>query len=127
MAGGVSGTPLPSGIAALRAWFAIAPDGTEIDAILTVATPYVRPGGEWAAKISLGSLEPDGIVEICGVDSWQAIHLSMLFIKRRIEDYERLGWRFFWTRNGESATAAHLGEFTIMSAREDDKPRQAPT
>lgn len=127
LAGGMTGTPRSSGIAALRTWFAIAPDGAEIDAILTVGIPYLRPGGEWAAEISLGALEPDSNVHICGVDSWQAIHLGMLFIKRRIEDYERRGWRFFWARNGESATAAHLGEFTIMVAPQDDKSRQAPT
>ena len=111
MAIGVSDVTPDTGIAISRTWFAFAPDGSTVDVTLSVGIPYLRPHGEWAAVLSLGELEPAWSMPICGVDGWQAVHLAMLLAKRRIEAFEAAGWRFFWTRGGDAATAAHLGEF----------------
>lgn len=107
MAGRVS-DPLPEGIAVRRVWFGIAPDGSEHEIELRVSTPQPR-NDDWCAIVSLGTLDPECIRPIYGVDSWQAMNLAQRFVQTMVSSYEKGGWHFFWSRGGDPATAQQLG------------------
>ena len=90
-------------IAASRYWFAISPDGEEIDVEISVGVPTPTEHGEWCSVASLGRLELK-TYSILGIDSWQAIHLAMKFVSTRLMHFAESGWRFYWKRGGEDAT-----------------------
>lgn len=93
--------------AAERTWFAISPDGSERDVVIRVGVPTHEAGGEWRAVVSLDGLE-DREYAIAGVDAWQAVRLAMRFAAARVLDFAERGWRFYWERGGDLATAREL-------------------
>ncbi|MFC6217098.1 DUF6968 family protein [Pelomonas aquatica] len=99
---------MPSQIfAAERIWFAVAPDGTEHEVVVAIGPPTKAERGEWRSVASVGCLET-ATHSIAGIDSWQAIELAMRFSARRIGHFAEIGWRFYWERGGELATAQDL-------------------
>ena len=94
-------------IAAERAWFAVAPDGTEHDVVLRVGLPTPAPGGEWRAAVTLGVLE-SRVHDIAGIDAWQAMTLAMRFAATRLGHFAEDGWRFYWERGGDPASPDEL-------------------
>jgi len=83
------------GTFAERTWLGVSPNGERHQVILRVSSPTHQARGEWTCTISLGELDPRSD-EVAGMDSWQAVQLSMLHIAKRVEAFERLGWRFFF-------------------------------
>ena len=98
--------PSPT-IVADRSWFAIAPDGTEHDVVMTVYLPYLGEGGEWRCPVTISRLELKPLA-IAGIDSWQAIHLAMKFAATRLGHFADQGWKFYWERGGELAAREDL-------------------
>ncbi|PHV12434.1 DUF6968 family protein [Chitinimonas sp. BJB300] len=94
-------------IAAERIWHTISPNGDSSPLILRVGLPKPYPAGEWGCEVSLGVLESTPTL-IYGVDAWQAIELSMLYTARRVADFAKEGWQFFWELDGEAARASEL-------------------
>jgi hypothetical protein len=94
-------------IAAQRIWFAVAPDGTEHEVVISVGLPTHELSGDWYSVVSVGCLDPQTYT-IFGVDSWQAICLSMRFAATRLSHFIEAGWRFYWTRDGELAMLEDL-------------------
>ena len=94
-------------VAAERAWFAVAPDGPEHDVVLRVGLPALAPGGEWRAEVTLGALESH-VHSIAGIDAWQAVTLAMRFAATRLGLFAEDGWRFYWERGGDAASATEL-------------------
>jgi hypothetical protein len=90
-----------------REWFAIAPDGSEHALVLRVSAAVLHPDGHWSAAASLGVLDsyPHAIM---GMDSWQAVLEAVRFIAGEVSHFEQQGWRFFWERGGDPATAGDL-------------------
>jgi hypothetical protein len=94
-------------LAAERTWFAVAPDGTESEVTITVGIPTPGTHGGWSAAVSLGALEAR-THSITGVDSWQAICLAMSFAATRVGHFAEDGWKFYWERGGDIASAEDL-------------------
>jgi hypothetical protein len=90
-----------------REWLAVAPDGTERKLVLRVGNVSRQPSGDWAADVSLGDIEPRSHT-IHGIDSWQAMHEGMRFAAARIKHFETEGWRFYFERGDEQASASDL-------------------
>jgi hypothetical protein len=90
-----------------REWLAVAPDGTEHRLVLRVGNLSRQPRGDWAAEVSLGDVEPRPYT-IHGIDSWQAMQEGMRFAAARIKHFETEGWRFYFERGDEQASASDL-------------------
>ena len=90
-----------------REWLAVAPNGTEHKLLLSVGNLSRQPTGDWVADVSLGEIEPQPHT-IHGVDSWQAVHEGMRFVAARIKHLEAQGWRFYFERGDEPASASDL-------------------
>ena len=90
-----------------REWLAVAPDGTEHKLLLRVGNASRQPMGDWAADVWLGDIEPRRHT-IHGIDSWQAIHEGKRFAAARIKQFETEGWRFYFERGDEQASASDL-------------------
>lgn len=86
-----------------RILYAIPPQGEGVAVRFGVGQPVQKPTGEWSASVSLDGLE--AATTIFGEDGWQAVGLGMAFIAMRVSDYEKRGWRFYWSEAGEQATA----------------------
>lgn len=93
--------------AAERTWFAVAPDGTEHDVVVSVGVPIKTERGEWRSVASVGCLEAR-THSIAGIDAWQAIGLAMRFAADRLTHFADEGWQFYWERGGELATSEDL-------------------
>ncbi|WP_139350605.1 hypothetical protein [Rhodanobacter sp. B04] len=93
--------------AAERTWFAVAPDGTEHDAVLRIGVPTHAPGGEWRAVVSLRPMESRSH-PIAGVDAWQATCLAIHFAATRVGHFAEDGWQFYWERGGKPASPEGL-------------------
>ncbi len=91
-----------------RTWFGIAPNGGEHTVVIRVNVSGQQSGGEWSAIVRLEGID-DREYSIAGVDSWQALQLAMRFAASRVEHHVEMGWKFYWDRRGEIATAADLG------------------
>lgn len=103
---------MPSQISvAERTWFAVAPDGTEHEVVVSVGLPAKMERGEWRCVASVGCLEA-ATHSIAGIDSWQAIGLAMSFAASRLSHFADKGWRFYWEREGELATPEDLGHLS---------------
>lgn len=98
--------PSPS-VTAERIWFAVAPDGTEHEVVVSVGVPTKTERGEWRCVASVGVLEAR-THPIAGIDSWQAIGLAMRFAASRLSHFAEHGWKFYWEREGELATPEDL-------------------
>jgi len=91
-----------------RIWFAVSPDGTEFTFAIRISAPRLQPQGEWTSTVSL-SQGPHGLEDIHGMDSWQAVELSMRHAAWRIEHLQNQGWRFYWDNiNRETASPSEL-------------------
>lgn len=90
-----------------RIWFAVAPDGTEHEVVVSVGVPIKTERGGWRCVASVGCLEAR-THPIAGIDSWQAIGLAMSFAGDRLRHFAGDGWRFYWERGGELATPEDL-------------------
>ena len=90
-----------------REWLAVAPDGTEHKVVLRVGNVSRQATGDWTADVSLDGIELRSYT-IRGIDSWQAVHEGMRFAATRIQHFERKGWRFFFERGDEQASATDL-------------------
>jgi len=42
------------------------------------------------------------------MDSWQALEQAMFHVAKRIQSFERLGWRFYWGPEREVASPSEL-------------------
>ncbi|MFG6414598.1 DUF6968 family protein [Roseateles sp. DC23W] len=96
-----------SDFAAERTWFAVAPDGTEHDFVITIGVPVLGERGEWRSSVTMELVDPKAR-SIAGMDSWQAIRLAMSFASTRLSHFAEQGWKFYWERGGELATAEDL-------------------
>jgi hypothetical protein len=90
-----------------RDWLAVAPDGTEHRLALRVGNLSRQPTGDWTAEVSLGDIEPRPYT-IHGIDSWQAMQEGMRFAAARVKHFETQGWRFYFERGDEQASASDL-------------------
>jgi hypothetical protein len=98
---------MKEGVVIEREWWAVAPDGTESALVLRVENVSRQPSGDWAADVSLGDIDPRPH-KIHGIDSWQAVHEGMRFAASRIKHFEEQGWRFYFERGDEQASASDL-------------------
>ena len=98
---------LKPNIAAERTWFAIAPDGTEHDVVISIGIPTAGERGEWRSLVDIGVLDSKARA-IAGIDSWQAICLAMSFAATRLSHFADDGWKFYWERGGDLATPEDL-------------------
>jgi hypothetical protein len=92
-----------------RIWFAVAPDGTEHEVVVSVALPTKTDRGEWRCVALVGGLDARPH-PIAGIDSWQAIGLAMRFAASRLSHFAEGGWQFFWERGGDLATPQDLAD-----------------
>ena len=90
-----------------REWLEIGPDGTEHKLVLRVGNLSLQPRGDWAAEVSLAGIERRPYT-VHGMDSWQAMHEGMRFAAIRIKHFEKEGWRFYFERGDEQASASDL-------------------
>ena len=90
-----------------RAWLAVAPDGTEHKFALRVGNLSRDSRGDWIAEVSLGNVDPRPYT-IHGMDSWQAMHEGMRFAAARIKHFQSQGWRFYFERGDQEASASDL-------------------
>ena len=90
-----------------REWLAVGPDGTEHKLVLRVGNVSRQTAGDWSADVSFGDIEPR-LHTIHGIDSWQAVHEGMRFAAARIKHFETVGWRFYFERGDEQASASDL-------------------
>ena len=90
-----------------RVWLAVSPDGRECQAVLRVGAPVPEPHGGWECSVSLGALD-HRTDTVAGADSWQAVEQAMFHIAKRIQTFERLGWRFYWGPEREEASPSEL-------------------
>lgn len=90
-----------------REWLAVSPERVEHRLVLRIGSPQHKLRGEWTCSISLGVLDTR-VYEIAGMDSWQAIALSMQHLAIRIKNFEDLGWRFYWDCEREQASPNDL-------------------
>ncbi|WP_428001868.1 hypothetical protein [Acidovorax sp.] len=91
-----------------RIWYAIAPNGSgEGPVVLRVGMPHQEPDGDWSVLVGLSTLDGPPR-KIFGVDGWQAAALGMRFVASLACDLEERGWRFYWSKGGESASAEDL-------------------
>jgi hypothetical protein len=73
----------------------VSPDGIKREVTLTVLMPSRRAGGGWRAPVQLKGLD-DGIHNIAGMDSWQALSLAMRFAGVRLGHLVEKGWSLYW-------------------------------
>ena len=97
-----------SGIAAEKIWFAVSPEGVEVDVVVSVGVPTRGEHGEWYSNVSMGLLDQT-VCSIAGIDSWQAVGLAMRFVETQLRYFTEDGWRFYWSRGGELATLKDFG------------------
>jgi len=90
-----------------REWLAVTPDGIERQLSLRIGRPVQQATGDWAADVSLDSIEPRPHT-IHGIDSWQAVQECMRFAASRVAHHETKGWRFYFERGDEQASASDL-------------------
>jgi hypothetical protein len=90
-----------------RVWLAVSPDGRECQVALRVEAPLQQDRGEWSCAVSLGALDERSDT-VAGMDSWQALEQAMFHVAKRIQSFERLGWRFYWGPEREVASPSEL-------------------
>jgi hypothetical protein len=90
-----------------REWLGIDPSEAEHKLLLRVGNISLQPRGDWTAEVSLGDIDPRSYT-VHGTDSWQAMHEGMRFAAARIKHLEKEGWRFYFERGDEQASAADL-------------------
>lgn len=112
-------------IAAERVLYAISPDGIGQDLVLTVDAPVETKDRGWNCKVSIGFIGPT--LTIAGMDAWQAIQESMLFVAKRVGHQEESGWKFYWEKDGDRMYAVDLAADPEMPRRERTSDFEAST
>ncbi|MDM4767192.1 hypothetical protein [Pelomonas sp. SE-A7] len=73
---------------------AIAPDDEEFEMKIRVGSP--RPDGDdWSCLVSITRIF-ETPRELLGVDSWQAVQVSLQFVSTMLDDFVRRGGQLFW-------------------------------
>jgi hypothetical protein len=92
---------------AQRTWHAVSPSGEHITFDLAISAP--RPGNhnDWVCTVTFGLVDAYPYT-INGMDTWQAVELSLGFAAARVSHFLENGWQFFWERGGEPANPSEL-------------------
>lgn len=81
--------------------------GREFAVTLGVGSPYEVSDGEWACPASLEGLH-DRLIDVRGVDSWQALQLAHQLIMRLLIHFVQGGGRLFWPEGEEPVSLDEL-------------------
>lgn len=88
-----------SNVVAERNMLAISPEGALREFNVKVSVPFEDSDGNWYCQTDPGL--GDKVINIAGVDSWQALEEAMKFCARRAKDREKQGWKYRWPDDGE--------------------------
>ncbi|HEY5799040.1 MAG TPA: hypothetical protein VIT92_02410 [Burkholderiaceae bacterium] len=92
-----------------RIWYARSPQGAMTTMALQVSAPVPHDQFDWTCTAVLGDLEGGRQHDLFGIDSWQAVQLTMSFIVLRLGHFGESGWTFYWDAAGqERALPAEL-------------------
>ncbi len=92
---------------ATRTLSAIDPHGREFDVTLGVGQPYEISPNEWACPVCLDGLH-DGLPDMHGGDSWQALQLAWQLIAQLLGYFVADGGRLCWHDSHEPRELSEL-------------------
>ena len=86
---------------------AVDADGREFELTLAVGRAYRVNEVQWSCPVSMTGLY-ERLVDIAGVDSWQATQLAFRLIADLLESFIEQGGRLMWTDSREPLALADL-------------------
>jgi len=70
----------------------IRPDGERIEVTVAIGHPYPTGAGDWACPVEIDGLH-GRLVDICGIDSLQALCLAIRLVEERLRAFAAAGGR----------------------------------
>jgi hypothetical protein len=86
-----------------------------------IGTPVADAHGDVSCTVHIGGIDPPR--KIFGIDSLQALALSINFLGQRLESLQSSGWRFYFTRQDSES----FDPKSIWFPETGHPPRKGPT
>ena len=90
-----------------RKIFSLSPDGQKKILRIAIGRPYQVDDVSWACPLKFEGLLKKTI-NVVGIDSWQALNLTLALVRQLLNYYLEDGAELFWEEGGENISLEEL-------------------